>query len=161
VADTDDYFDYEQPLDFVTRAERKKLLKEAKGDEKLANKLLVERTNAPAGVTTEQAKALGIPAIASTNDDDSAKDDNSDNNNNNDKNQMKVMEKGSPENDTAVHESEVESAQDVEVVTSKVEHVEEPKVKPKKGKKVPKKPSPTKATKIVQASDDDLDVLGI
>ena len=39
VADEDDYFDYERPLDFVSRAERRKVLKEAKGDEELANQL--------------------------------------------------------------------------------------------------------------------------
>lgn len=36
----DDYFDYEKPLDFVTAAERKKLMKEAGGDEAKANALL-------------------------------------------------------------------------------------------------------------------------
>jgi len=36
----DDYFDYERPLDFVTAAERKKLMKEAGGDEAKANALL-------------------------------------------------------------------------------------------------------------------------
>jgi len=43
VGDMDDYFEYERPLDFVSRAERRKLLKEAKGDEEKANQLLVER----------------------------------------------------------------------------------------------------------------------
>lgn len=143
MADTDDYFDYESPLDFVTRAERKKLLKEAKGDEKLANKLLVERTNAPAGVATEQATKE--PTIAAD-----------DGNDDKEQNQVEAMEE-SPE------KAEVESVKEVEVETSKVEHVEKPKVEPEK-KKVPEKkpsPSPTPASKIVQASDDDLDVLGI
>ena len=44
VGDMDDYFEYERPLDFVSRAERRKLLKEAKGDEEKANQLLLERT---------------------------------------------------------------------------------------------------------------------
>ena len=43
VADEDDYFDYERPLDFVSRAERRKLLKETKGDEEKANQILAER----------------------------------------------------------------------------------------------------------------------
>ena len=43
VADMDDYFEYERPLDFVSRAERRKLLKEAAGDEEKANQLLLER----------------------------------------------------------------------------------------------------------------------
>lgn len=46
VSDMDDYFDYEKPLDFVSRAERKKLLKEAGGDENKANQILLERTAA-------------------------------------------------------------------------------------------------------------------
>jgi hypothetical protein len=44
VGDMDDYFEYERPLDFVSRAERRKLLKEAQGDEDKANQLLLERT---------------------------------------------------------------------------------------------------------------------
>lgn len=38
----DDYFDYEKPLDFVTAAERKKLMKEAGGDEAKANAMLTQ-----------------------------------------------------------------------------------------------------------------------
>lgn len=44
VADEDDYFEYERPLDFVTRAERRKLMKETGGDESKANEILVTRT---------------------------------------------------------------------------------------------------------------------
>jgi hypothetical protein len=49
VADVDDYFEYERPLDFVSRAERRKLLKEAGGSEEKANELLMARsgTNTP------------------------------------------------------------------------------------------------------------------
>jgi len=36
----DDYFDYEKPLDFVTAAERRSLMKQAGGDEAKANALL-------------------------------------------------------------------------------------------------------------------------
>ena len=39
----DDYFDYEKPLDFVTAAERRKLMKEAGGDEELATALLTQK----------------------------------------------------------------------------------------------------------------------
>ena len=49
VGDMDDYFEYERPLDFVSRAERRKLLKEAAGDEDKANQLLLERQQAEAG----------------------------------------------------------------------------------------------------------------
>ncbi|GKY95265.1 hypothetical protein MPSEU_000488800 [Mayamaea pseudoterrestris] len=44
VGDLDDYFSYERPLDFVSAAERRKVLKEAGGDEEKANQLLVERS---------------------------------------------------------------------------------------------------------------------
>ena len=39
----DDYFDYEKPLDFVTAAERRKLMKEAGGDEEKAIALLTQQ----------------------------------------------------------------------------------------------------------------------
>lgn len=61
VADEDDYFEYERPLDFVSRAERRKILKEAKGDEEKANQLLVERAagnNADAGPTVVEAEVV-------------------------------------------------------------------------------------------------------
>merc|ERR1712238_21721 len=38
----DDFFDYGKPLDFVTRGERRTLLKLAKGDEKKAEALLLQ-----------------------------------------------------------------------------------------------------------------------
>lgn len=38
----DDYFDYESPLDFVSAAERRKLVKQAGGDEELAKKIAIE-----------------------------------------------------------------------------------------------------------------------
>ena len=38
----DDYFDYESPLDFVSAAERRKLVKQAGGDEELAKKLAID-----------------------------------------------------------------------------------------------------------------------
>merc|ERR1712238_507937 len=39
----DDYFDYERPLDFVSLAERRKLIKQAGGDEEKANLLLIDK----------------------------------------------------------------------------------------------------------------------
>ena len=48
VADMDDYFEYERPLDFVSRAERRKLMKEAGGDENKANEILLARSAAQA-----------------------------------------------------------------------------------------------------------------
>ena len=44
VADIDDYFDYERPLDYVSAAERRKLMKEAGGDEDKANEILAARS---------------------------------------------------------------------------------------------------------------------
>lgn len=55
VKELDDYFEYERPLDFVSRAERRKLLQETKGDEERANQLLIERANALAGTGTTTA----------------------------------------------------------------------------------------------------------
>ena len=49
VGDMDDYFEYERPLDFVSAAERRKLMKEAAGDEEKANQILLERESTPAG----------------------------------------------------------------------------------------------------------------
>ena len=43
VGDDDDYFDYERPLDFVTAAERRALLKKAKGNEEVANQMLIDQ----------------------------------------------------------------------------------------------------------------------
>jgi hypothetical protein len=54
VGDMDDYFEYERPLDFVSRAERRKLLKEAQGDEDHANQLLLERTTGMSSATTPE-----------------------------------------------------------------------------------------------------------
>ena len=59
VADMDDYFEYERPLDFISRAERRQLMKEAGGDEEKANQLLIERSNAQAS-DESQARAEAI-----------------------------------------------------------------------------------------------------
>jgi hypothetical protein len=49
VGDMDDYFDYERPLDFVTAAERRALLKKAQGNEELANEMLMAQEKASKG----------------------------------------------------------------------------------------------------------------
>ena len=54
VADIDDYFEYERPLDFVTAAERRKLLKDADGDEEKANQFLVGRATGIEGESATQ-----------------------------------------------------------------------------------------------------------
>jgi len=58
VADMDDYFEYERPLDFVSAAERRKVMKEAGGDEDKANEILVARANDEAGVETPPAEIV-------------------------------------------------------------------------------------------------------
>mmetsp|Transcript_13649 Transcript_13649/g.34314 ORF Transcript_13649/g.34314 Transcript_13649/m.34314 type:complete len:381 (+) Transcript_13649:194-1336(+) len=55
VADIDDYFEYERPLDFISAADRRKVLKETGGDEDAANALLVERENAKASTESQAA----------------------------------------------------------------------------------------------------------
>lgn len=52
----DDYFDYEKPLDFVTAAERRKLMKQAGGDEAKANELLTKGAQALEENTTPEAE---------------------------------------------------------------------------------------------------------
>ena len=39
----DDYFDYPSPLDYVSAAEKRRLVKEAGGDENLAKKIAIEK----------------------------------------------------------------------------------------------------------------------
>ena len=67
VGEMDDYFEYERPLDFVSRAERRKLLKEAQGDEEKANLLLVERTTGMSSnivdAVIEDSSSLDVDAI--------------------------------------------------------------------------------------------------
>jgi hypothetical protein len=73
VGDMDDYFEYERPLDFVSRAERRKLLKETQGDEEKANQLLLERTTGitSASTTTSNDSTLAtIDAVIEDDDDD-------------------------------------------------------------------------------------------
>ena len=55
VADIDDYFEYERPLDFISAAERRQVLKETGGDEDKANELLVERENEKASDESQAA----------------------------------------------------------------------------------------------------------
>merc|ERR1712224_20458 len=60
VADIDDYFDYERPLDFISAAERRAVMKEAGGDEDKANELLVERSNASASNESKEKKEATV-----------------------------------------------------------------------------------------------------
>lgn len=67
VGDMDDYFEYERPLDFVSRAERRKLLKQTKGDEEKANQILLDRASAAgAGANTETSTESTITVESSS-----------------------------------------------------------------------------------------------
>ena len=61
VGDMDDYFEYERPLDFVTRAERRKLMKEAKGDEEKANQLLIDRQSQQTQDAPSKSSSSEVP----------------------------------------------------------------------------------------------------
>ena len=75
VADIDDYFEYERPLDFITAAERRKVLKEAGGDEDAANQLLVERENAKASPESQAVADAVVNGATGTMGDDDVDDD--------------------------------------------------------------------------------------
>lgn len=55
----DDYFDYESPLDFVSAAERRKLVKQAGGDEELAKQIAIGNVmkNDKDQISTEEPSA--------------------------------------------------------------------------------------------------------
>lgn len=52
----DDYFDYERPLDFVSLAERRKLIKQAGGDEEKANNMLIDKAEQEQGSDETQSE---------------------------------------------------------------------------------------------------------
>ena len=55
----DDYYDYEKPLDFVTAAERRKLMKQAGGDEEKANAMLTQGDATNIGKEEGEATNIG------------------------------------------------------------------------------------------------------
>ncbi|CAB9501386.1 expressed unknown protein [Seminavis robusta] len=204
VADVDDYFDYEQPLDFVSRAERRKVLQEAKGDEELANKLLIER----AGGSTEEETTTDNQS--STEEEATASDDNNSEEEENPVEVESIEDDDAGEETTSTDDEEEESAsqpeespvvaeespvteeeeppvveekassveaadeeetvesianeKEVEAVTADIP-AETPKAPRKTGKKKKKKPTPSvpapPAATESDASDDELDILGI
>jgi hypothetical protein len=105
VGDMDDYFEYERPLDFVSRAERRRLLKEAQGDEERANQILLER----AGDTATATDGKEEPAAVEEEDSIDFVD--------------AVIETESPatwlENEETVSKPDVESVDDVEALETK------------------------------------------
>uniref|UniRef100_A0A7S2U8N1 Uncharacterized protein n=1 Tax=Attheya septentrionalis TaxID=420275 RepID=A0A7S2U8N1_9STRA len=130
----DDYFDYERPLDFVTRAERRAAIKEAQGDEEKANQMLVEQQDARSGITAidDDPEEFAV---------------------------YKKEDNGEEEEDTFEPEAQAEEP-DTPAVETKDEDdvIPEPvklKAKPKKKKSsAPKKPKPS-----TPVSDSDMDIL--
>ena len=73
----DDYFDYESPLDFVSAAERRKLIKEAGGDEEKAKQIAIDNVmkndKEQMKVLEEEASASGDDTSKSSGSDEPAK----------------------------------------------------------------------------------------
>ncbi|KAL3924807.1 MAG: hypothetical protein SGILL_000817 [Bacillariaceae sp.] len=158
VADVDDYFEYERPLDFISRAERRALMKEAGGDEEMANQILVDRSTAQASpesqaaadavvnggkVVEEEEEPPTIDAEVVAEEDDVVTEEDS---------SFDSAEDDIEAVDTTPQELSPAPAPEAKVVTEE----EEPKAStppaPKK-KKVRTPPPP--------ASDDDMDILGM
>lgn len=66
MGEDDDYFDFEKPLDFVTAAERKALLKATGGNEEEANQILIEAQKAESGETEKTDDADQPPMFGIT-----------------------------------------------------------------------------------------------
>ena len=162
VADIDDYFEYERPLDFIDAAERRALLKEAGGDEDKANSILVERDGAQASDESQaKAEAVVNGATDAENDDDEPSVSESG------EESEAVMEEDEDEKekeselsmsdvDVAVEESEEEitsSAQATEESVASPSPPDTPATEPKK-KKTKSAPSVSDGD-----SDEDLDLL--
>ena len=141
VADMDDYFEYERPLDFVSRAERRKLLKETKGDEEKANEILLQRAVTEEAGTEQAQGETSAPAVQDAEIVDAivVEDETS-------------AESVAPTEDATEEESVSETARKEEMEPEAKEV--EPKADPfePKLKKSKPKPPPT---------DDDLDILGM
>ena len=147
VADMDDYFEYERPLDFVSRAERRKLLKETQGDEDAANRLLVERESQPAAQVPESLQQSEVVDAEIVEDE-----------------QPTVEETVEEEPPAATDAETVEEPAIVEATEPDDDSIEEAPtetVAPPAAQVPPPtpapKPAPTPAPKPV--SDDDLDIL--
>lgn len=141
------YFEYERPLDFVSRAERRKVMKEAAGDEDMANKILLERQQQESGdttvvdVTAEEAKERisdEITELNGTESEESVMETD-----------MKEEEETSSSEDQPVPElssSTTNGIAEMEDNSSSVEKapkIEEPRPAPARTeKKVPSKPPP-------------------
>jgi hypothetical protein len=148
VSDTDDYFEYERPLDFVTSAERRKILREADGDEEKANQLLAGKSTG-----SEGEKATTQPT-----DTDKIEGD--------DEAMAESQEPEKTDPPPQASEGDALAPEDVDaeleaVSTDSATTGEEELEKPKKKKKKKKKPKAKKVDLPPPSSDDGLDDLGM
>mmetsp|Transcript_10471 Transcript_10471/g.14841 ORF Transcript_10471/g.14841 Transcript_10471/m.14841 type:complete len:358 (+) Transcript_10471:160-1233(+) len=122
LGDEDDYFDYERPLDFVSAAERRSLLKEAGGDEEKANQALVDKAEA------EEAAARA----AETGDEPAA---------------IETIAEEVVDETPAETETEETTADEVVAAESEPEQVEAPESEPEVVVEEPPAPAPVEAKK--------------
>jgi len=157
VADMDDYFEYERPLDFVSRAERRELMKEAGGDESKANEILLARS-------TSETESPSTPVDEEVNGDSSATDEEvvdavveekESSEESNPETSPEVSDAGSKEEASPEPTSEEVKAKSSEDANSESTPPATTS-KPKKEKKPKKKET---AKKDSSPPDDDLDVL--
>jgi hypothetical protein len=173
VADIDDYFEYERPLDFVTAAERRQLLKDAKGDEEAANKLYIQRTGGDAG--GDEAGTPESPETDATIEDAVIEEEEEEAQQESyevDESEPDVAEAAADEVIDVIPESTPEPKAETKAESKKAEPIPkakaETRVEPKKAEpasepKAEKKAKPKKASKAAPKpapiEDDDMDIL--
>lgn len=148
VADIDDYFEYERPLDFVTAAERRQLLKDAKGDEEAANKLYIQRTGGGAGGdeagTPESPEADPSIEDAVIEEEEEEPQEESD----------EELGESDEVDESVPDAAEAPTDELIDVIPEPTpEPLAEAKAKPKKASKAAPKPAP------IEEEDDDMDLL--
>ena len=140
----DDYFEYERPLDFVSAAERRKVMKEAGGDEDKANEILLARANADGGVATPPPETKTEKVVDAEVVDAEADDSNING---------LTGDSSEPEEEAAPEPEPVEEEKPKKAPVEMKAEEPKPAETPKPSKKKSKPPKPT--------SDDDLDDLGM
>ena len=133
VADEDDYFEYERPLDFVSRAERRKLMSEAGGDEEKANQLLLDRESGNTGASSSETVEANSEVMEETVVEESIV-------NGNDGSEEIPLAIVEEEDEEIVEEVDDESIE--EEISSEVKVEDVPTPKPKAPEKVVKKEAP-------------------
>jgi hypothetical protein len=152
VGEDDDYFDYERPLDFVTAAERRALLKRAKGDEEVANQMLIDQT------ATKETKPEGAidAEIEKTAEEtkEETKETETETTELEDQKEEENLTQGAKETTETVASSETTQSEDVQEEASEEE-------KPKETKKYDPIPEPSLPISEPSLDDLDLDALGM